>query len=132
MQSRSEKSDERRNRRVLIVDDEKDCRKVFSSMISLMGFEVVVAEGGDEALNQFSKSPFDLVLTDLNMPRTDGLRLASQIKEVSPGTPIVLLTAEEREPTLKKMEGSSVDLVLFKPFGFKEFREMVQKILDTI
>jgi CheY-like chemotaxis protein len=115
-------------KRILIVEDDEMLRSLMSSMITMMGFDVTSAESGDEALNQFEKMPFDLVLTDLNMPGMDGWRLARHIKSLSPGTPVVLSTAENRKQTLEKVIDSSVDLVLFKPFGFKECQIMLQKM----
>ena len=116
-------------KRILIVEDDEKLRSLMSSMITMMGFEVTSAASGDEALNQFEKKPFDLVLTDLNMPGMDGWRLARHIKSLSPDTPVVLSTAENRKRTLEKVIDSSVDLVLFKPFGFKECQIMLQKML---
>jgi len=75
------------------------------------------------------KKPFDIVLTDLNMPEMDGWSLARHIKDLSPDTPVVLATADARKRILGKIADSSVDLVLFKPFGFKEFQFTVQKML---
>lgn len=116
---------------ILIVDDDQKWRDLFSSMIALMGFDVAVAESGDEALKQFLKRPFDLVVIDLNMPRMDGLSLARHVKDISPETKVVLVTAGDRELTLKKIEESSADLALFKLFGLKELQETVQKMLDS-
>ena len=118
-----------RNKRILVVDDEQNIRHVFSRMISFIGFEVDVAESGDKALNHLLKSQFDLVLTDLNMPGMDGLTLAHHIKEISPQTPVILVTGEKKEKILKKMEDSSVDSVLFKPVQLHDIRETVQRIL---
>jgi CheY-like chemotaxis protein len=116
-------------KRILIVDDDEKLLNLLSSMIAMMGFEVDTAGSGDEAINHFTKDPFDIVLTDLNMPGTDGWDVARHIKSLSPDTPVVLSTAEARKRIMEKIEDSSVDFVLFKPFGFKEFQEMIQKML---
>lgn len=120
---------EMREKRILIVDDDEMLLNLLSSMITLMGFEVDTAGSGDEAINQFTEKPFDIVLTDLNMPGMDGWSLARHIKCLSPDTPVVLATAEARKRILGKIADSSVDMVLFKPFGFKEFQVTVQKML---
>lgn len=100
-------------------------------MISMMEFEVDVAEGGDEALDYFPKRTFDLVFTDLNMPGMDGWLLARHIKGLSPKTMIVLVTAGDRVPVLERLQKSAIDFVLFKPFGMEEFKETVQTVLST-
>jgi len=120
---------EMQEKRILIVDDDEMLLNLLSSMITMMGFEVDTAGSGDEAINQFMKKPFDIVLTDLNMPGMDGWSLARHIKDLSPDTPVVLATADARKRILGKIADSSVDLVLFKPFGFKEFQFTVQKML---
>ncbi len=115
---------------ILIVDDDRKWLNLFSSIISSMGFEVAVADSSDKALKQFLEKPFKLVLTDLNMPGMDGCELARHIKGISPKTLVVLVTAGERELILEKMEESSIDSVFFKPFGLKEFKKTVQKMLN--
>jgi len=117
-------------RRILVVDDEKNIRFIFSQIISSIGFEVAVAESGDKALNQFLKSPFDLVFTDLKMPGMDGWTLAYHIKKISLETPIILITGEEREQILKKKEESSVDSVLFKPVQLQDIQKILHRMLD--
>jgi len=120
---------EMREKRALVVNDDEMLLNLLSSMITMMGFEVDTAGSGDEAIDHFTKKPFDIVLTDLNMPGMDGWSLARHIKGLSPDTPVVLATAEARRRILGKVADSSVDLVLFKPFGFKEFQVTVQKML---
>jgi two-component system capsular synthesis sensor histidine kinase RcsC len=118
-------------KRILIVDDDQKWLNLFSSIISSMGFEVAVADSGDKALKQFQEKPFDLVLTDLNMPGMAGWEVARHIKGISPNTLVVLATAGGRELILEKMEESSIDAVFFKHFGLKEFKETVQTVLNT-
>ena len=119
---------EMREKRILIVDDDEKLLNLLSSMVTMIGFEVDTAGSGDEAIFLFMQKPFDIVLTDLNMPGMDGWSLARSIKDLSPDTPVVLATADARKRIIGKIADSSVDMVLFKPFGFKEFRFMVQKI----
>jgi two-component system capsular synthesis sensor histidine kinase RcsC len=99
-------------------------------MISFIGFEVDVAENGDQALNSLVESKFDLVLTDLNMPGMDGFTLACHIKEISPETPVILVTGDEHELILKKKENSSVDSILFKPVNLQDIQKIFQNMLD--
>ena len=119
-----------KNRRILVVDDEQNIRHVLSMMISFIGFEVDVAENGDQALHALLKSKFDLVLTDFNMPGMDGFTLAYHIKEISPETPVILVTGEDREQIFKKKEESSVDSILFKPVRLQDVQKILQNMLD--
>lgn len=121
---------EGRNRRILVVDDEEGIRQVLSRALSVKGYETITASNGSEALNLFLRNSFDLVITDLQMPRMDGWSLASRIKDSFPDTPVVLITARAKEEVLEKIEGSSVDLVIFKPFTLEEIEIALEDILE--
>ncbi len=116
--------------KILIVDDSKDIRDILSKMLSLMGFEAAVASNGNEALNLFLTNSFDLVLTDLEMPDLDGWTLALHIKDKSPNTPVVLITGSEKKAVMERLEGSSIDSILFKPFMLEDIQKTVQIMLD--
>jgi len=81
----------------------KSIQDVVSRILDFMGFEVALAGNGVEALSLFLKNPFDLVLTDLEMPIMDGWSLTHCIKERSPNTPVVLMTGGDRETVRKKV-----------------------------
>jgi CheY-like chemotaxis protein len=117
--------------KILVVDDEKNIRDCVSMVLSFMGFEVAAASSGNEGLNLFLKSSFDLVLTDLQMPDMDGWALAFNIKEESPDTPVVLMTGEERGSVLERLKGSCVDSVVFKPFLLEDIQKTVQNALHS-
>lgn len=117
-------------KRVLVVDDQEDIRDRLSDILAGMGFEVAVADSGNEGLDTFHKTFFDFVLTDLNMPGMDGWRLALHIKEESSATSVVLMTGEAKEVVRKKLEGTCIDSVMFKPFRLKDIQETVQAMLD--
>jgi CheY-like chemotaxis protein len=95
-----------------------------------MGFEVVLAGNGGEALSLFLENSFDLVLTDLEMPIMDGLSLACHIKERSPSTPVILLTGTDRETVWKKVKSAPIDSVIFKPFLLNDFQSTVRRVLE--
>ncbi|MGM0425824.1 MAG: response regulator [Thermodesulfobacteriota bacterium] len=77
---------------ILVVDDKAAIREVLSLMMRSMGFEVQAADCSATAVNLFKKRPFDLVLTDFNMPGMDGSDLARCLKRILPTTPVVLVT----------------------------------------
>ena len=122
---------EKRERPILVVDDEKNIRDILSKILSVMGFEVAVAGTGNEALNIFLKNSIALVFTDLNMPGMDGWTLASHIKEKSPNTPVVMITGSEKGPVIEKLRESRVDSVIFKPFKLRYIQKTVKVMLDN-
>ena len=116
---------EKRKDRILIVDDDKEIRDIVSKLLADMGHEVVEASNGEEGLGLFLHSPFDLVITDLNMPEVDGLTLAFSIKERSPPTPVILITGH----ALDAVQGDPVDFVMHKPFTLVDLEQKVQMFL---
>jgi CheY-like chemotaxis protein len=119
------------SRRILVADDNKAMRDMVSGFLERKGYEVALAINGIEALAVFLEKSFDLVLTDLEMPAMDGLCLAGHIKERSPSTPVILLTGDERETVLKKVEKGPVDSVIFKPFTLEDLQRTVQGALAS-
>lgn len=118
-----------RRKRVLVVDDEKETRFIISEVMSRMGFEVVVAKNGLEALDLFFKNVFDLVLTDLQMPGMDGCSLARHIKEESFVTPVILITGLEEGSVREKAQGTGIDQVIYKPFSLRELESAVEMMV---
>ena len=80
--------------KILIVDDERSMRDVLSIMLKRSGYEVTVASDGSEAIQQVGKDIFDLVITDLKMPKVGGLEVLKAVKEAAPDT-VVLLTPKQ-------------------------------------
>jgi len=113
--------------RALIVDDDEKVRETLSWVLAGMEFGVMTARDGKEALNLFQKHDFEIVITDFNMPKMDGMALAGHIKEWSPQTPIILISGEINESAMSYR--SQVDYVLHKPFGIGEFETAIQKTL---
>lgn len=117
--------------KILIVDDEKAIRDVLSDTLSFLGYEVTVANNGHEGFSLFLNNSFGLVFTDMHMPGMDGWSLAHHIKDKSPDTPVVLITGSEKETVMKKLKGSFVDTVLFKPACLEDIQKTVQGFLHT-
>jgi len=102
--------------RILVVDDEVKMRRLLEMTLKNMGQEVVQAADGAEALARFEESPFDLVLTDLNMPRLDGLQLLRNLRERGEEVPVIVLTAFGTiETAVEAMKLGASDYIL-RPF----------------
>lgn len=80
-------------RRVLVVDDDESLRRVVQVQLEQLGYEAATASGGVEALRMLQAAPFDLVITDLRMPRMSGLELLRTIRAEHPGVMVVMITA---------------------------------------
>lgn len=100
---------------IMIVDDEEDMVQLMSETLNLWGYNTVVAKDGEEALEKFEEFPVDLVLTDLKIPRIDGVSLLEQIKNVDDNTEVILFTDyPEVESAVEAMKKGAFDY-LIKP-----------------
>jgi len=78
---------------VLIIDDDPTFCLMLKSFLSRKNFEAVTAFSGEEALGQVKKENFDVVLSDFRLPDTDGLELLQNIRDIKPGTPVIIMTS---------------------------------------
>ncbi|MBU0600071.1 response regulator, partial [bacterium] len=81
-------------KRVLIADDEVHIRKILEHALTEAGYDVSVAQDGEEAINIIEKEPVDLVITDLDMPKLNGFELTARLKqdEKTKNIPVIILT----------------------------------------
>jgi CheY-like chemotaxis protein len=120
--------------RILLIDDDALVLGAITNVLEFDGHEVVTARGGQAGIDAFETSldgspPFDVVITDLGMPRVDGYLVASTIKKDSPKTPIILLTGAGEAPFGSNHAG--VDLVVGKPIRARELRDVLAKYAPT-
>ncbi|MCI0339925.1 MAG: response regulator [Planctomycetales bacterium] len=104
-----------RTLRVLVVDDEPDCRDVLGAALEAVGHEVRKASGALEALRLLGEGPADVVVTDLLMPGLRGESLAAILREDHPGVGIVVVTAWPTPAALGRLGELRVDSYLPKP-----------------
>ncbi|MDG5977872.1 response regulator receiver protein [Hydrogenophaga taeniospiralis CCUG 15921] len=116
---------------ILAVDDSASMRKMVSFTLTGAGFHVVEAVDGQDALEKAHAHAIDLVLTDQNMPRLDGLGLTRRLRENPKfkNTPILILTTESSD--LMKQAGRSAGATgwLVKPFDPGRLIEVIQKVI---
>ena len=105
--------------RILVVDDEPQITRVLRRSLSSKGYEVQVAEDGEEALDVFRKWNPDIVITDLFMPRMGGLELCRRIRKTSQ-VPILILSVKGEERAKVEALDTGADDYLTKPFGMDE------------
>ena len=106
--------------RVLVADDEPAIRKVVRDALEREGHEVVAAIDGQEALERFEEGGFDLVVTDLAMPRMGGLELVQEIRRRESPAPILVLTVKNEEREKVRLLDAGADDFVTKPFGVAE------------
>ncbi|GAB4539940.1 MAG: sigma-54 dependent transcriptional regulator [Thermodesulfovibrionia bacterium] len=115
---------------ILVVDDEKHMREVLEIFLKNEGYDVVTAKDGSAAIDAIQKEIFDLVITDLKMPRMGGLELLKAIKEVSPHTVVVIITAYgTTESAVEAMKLGAFDYIQ-KPFNMEDIRLVVNNAIE--
>ncbi|MBP9945728.1 MAG: sigma-54-dependent Fis family transcriptional regulator [Vicinamibacteria bacterium] len=115
--------------RILVVDDEPSLRDVLKLGLSRAGFTVGVASTHAEAMTQLDQ-PWDLVLTDLQLPDGDGLSILRHVKELAPETAVVLLTAHGSADTAVAAMKLGAHDYLTKPFDLDELRIRVRQAIE--
>ena len=114
--------------RVLVADDEASIRKVVRDALMKAGHDVETAVDGEEAQSLLETGEFDLVITDLNMPRVDGLELVRRIR-ASSAVPILVLTVRQEEREKVRLLDAGADDYVTKPFGVAELLARARALL---
>jgi len=120
--------------RILVVDDDPLLLKSLRDILETNGHVVTVANGGQAGIDAFRASlegnePFAIVITDLGMPYVDGRKVSSSVKEMSPATPVILLTGWGQRLIVEGDVPPNVDRVLSKPPKMRELREALAQCL---
>ncbi|OGP90546.1 MAG: hypothetical protein A2156_13180 [Deltaproteobacteria bacterium RBG_16_48_10] len=123
-------SKESRRARILVIDDEDSVRDILSRMLKTKGHKVVVAPNGEEGIERFRAEAFDLVFTDLGMPKLSGWDVGKTIKGINPKTPIAMITGWGVELDREKLSESGIDLIISKPFNFDQVIDVVAEAME--
>jgi DNA-binding NtrC family response regulator len=102
-------------RRVLVVDDDQVVGRSINRVLAEKGYQVREALDGHEALDEMAHQDYDLVFTDIKMPGMDGLEVASKVKKLHPGVPVVMITGYGTEANEQKARSIGVTAFLRKP-----------------
>ena len=116
--------------RVLIVDDEKSMRDLLSITLEKEGYDVETAAGGELAIEMLHREMVDAVITDLRMPKVDGLQVLRAAKEISPDIAVIVITAvASTETAVEAMKLGAYDYIT-KPFKLDEVNLIVRNALE--
>ena len=116
--------------RILVVDDEKSMRDLLSITLEKEGYDVLTAAGGEPAIEALHRETVDAVITDLRMPKVDGLQVLRVAKEISPDTAVIVITAvASTETAVEAMKLGAYDYIT-KPFKLDEVNLIVRNALE--
>ena len=114
--------DTKRAGHILLVDDEDWCRETLQILLTELGYTVDSTDSAEDALKKFDPRQYQLVLTDNRMPGMSGVELAEEIKQRSPGTPILMCTALAPKGPL------AADVVLEKPVALQVLKSTLERL----
>lgn len=113
--------------KILVVDDEPSHRQMLEAVLTADGYEVQQANDGQEAINSVEERFYDLILMDVRMSRVSGIEALKKIKELSPGIPIIIMTAYASVSTAVDALKSGAYDYLTKPLDIEELKILVSK-----
>jgi two-component system chemotaxis response regulator CheY len=119
-------------KKILIAEDSSSVRKFISFALKLEGYDVLTAVDGMDALEQMPKHKIDMLITDLNMPNLDGIRLIQTVRE-NPEykeLPIIILSSLSGEDDIKAGMAAGANSYLIKPFNAKRIQYEITKYLS--
>lgn len=116
--------------KILVVDDDQSMREFLEIMLNREGYRVTVASDAMKAINRCKKENFDLIITDLKMPKIDGIEFLKAVKEISPETMVILITAfASRETAVTAMNEGAYDYIE-KNFDVEDLKNIIRKALE--
>jgi DNA-binding NtrC family response regulator len=119
--------------RIILMDDEARVRATVARILESVGHEVVQAGNGEEGLEHCRARPADLVVTDLYMPKKEGLETIKELRVQFPGTPVVAISGGAVAGTMLSVaKALGAFEVLEKPFAAEQLLAVVDKALDSI
>jgi len=116
---------------ILIADDSESVRELVEFTLRQAGYSVLKSEDGDDALRYLTGQPIDLVITDLNMPKVDGISLIREIRKNHHYTsvPVLLLTTESQAAKKEEARAAGATGWIVKPFVQEKLLAVVQKVI---
>jgi len=116
-------------KRILLVDDHKNMRILVTELLSTMGYTILEAQDGKEAMRLVEIGPIDLVITDLKMPEMDGIELTRAIRRIEPALPIIVYSAYRFIDTAPVALKAGANEYITKPFLQTKIKQVVERLL---
>ncbi len=117
---------------ILLVDDEEPILNIERQMLERLGYEVYSTTDSEEALDQIRLNPekYDLLITDMTMPKMTGDVLAQEVKQLNPELPVVICTGFSEKLTPERASNMGVEKILIKPVIKAQMAKTIRKVLD--
>ena len=118
------------NKKILIVDDEKNIRTTISAYLLSLGYELDLAVNGQEALDKLKDSHYDLILLDIKMHIMNGIQVLQEMRRIENKTNVIMMTAYGTiENAVESMKLGAVDF-LSKPFTLEDLKTVIDSVIS--
>ncbi|MFV0298298.1 MAG: cell cycle two-component system response regulator CpdR [Hyphomicrobiaceae bacterium] len=117
--------------RILLAEDDDSMRVFLARALERAGYDVVAHDNGEDAFQNLKEEPFSLLLTDIVMPRMDGIELARRASELDPELKIMFITGFAAVTLNNELAQPKDARVLSKPFHLKDLVQEIDKLLTT-
>ena len=125
-------SEWRGNGTVLLVEDEKLVRDIARTLLEEIGFTVIEASDGKEALDQYQKNAdISLVLTDIGMPVMDGYTLIRELKKLTPAVPVIVVSGFGKAEIASQIDLKDIAALISKPYTYKQLRDILKGVVEA-
>ncbi len=112
---------------ILVIDDERDLREMLELGLSLRGYQVLTASGGEAGLRVVRQQPVDLVICDIKMPGLDGFATLRCLRQEAPETPVVIATGLLAADTGARCQQLGAAELVRKPFALHDLVEVIER-----
>ncbi len=114
--------------KVLYVEDNQEAREMTMSLLEDFFDDIVIAINGEDGLQKFQENDIDLILTDINMPKLNGLEMSKKIRDIDMETPIIVLSAHNEEDFFLESIKIGINGYILKPIDIEQFASVVYTI----
>ena len=117
-------------KKILLVEDDKILSRSVDVMLTIDGYQTITVYNGEEALQKLLHQKFDLLITDIVMPRMDGIELISKIKKLNKYLPIMVISGKLNDNLVRLLKKNEINFILPKPLNPTRFRILVEKAVQ--
>lgn len=117
---------------LLFVEDEDSVRIETLSMLKILFNNVQEAVHGEDALEKYKQQQFDIVLTDINMPYMNGLKLSREILKINKNQIIIILSAHDEMEYIEEMMEIGINKYILKPLNLDDFIDVLTQVVENL
>lgn len=121
-----------KTKKILYVEDDKDIRRNVSELLNNLFLDVASAVDGVDGLKCFNEDNYDYIITDIKMPKMNGITMMEEILKIKPEQKIIITTAHDEQEFIEKFKSLGVHYVLQKPITFDSLLETLQAIVAEV